>query len=82
MLAMWISFRILIYHWWEWKNDMTTLENRLVLFLQIYGPTISHLNVYLRETNKHVHIDLYTNVKIAFICNSQNIKTIQTSINR
>ena len=82
MLAMWISFGILIYHWWEWKNDMTTLENRLVVFLQIYGPTISHLNVCLRETNTHVHIDLYTNIKITFICNSQNIKTIQTSINR
>ena len=43
-------------------------------FLQIYGPTISHLNVYFREMNTHVHINLYTNIKITFICNSQNMK--------
>ena len=79
---MWISFGILIYHWWGWKMIQLLWKTDWRVFLQICGPTISHLNVYLRERNTHVHIDLYTNVKITFICNSQNMKTIQRSINR
>lgn len=79
---MWISFGILIYHWWGWKMIQLLWKTDWWVFLQICGPTISHLNVYLRERNTHVHIDLYTNVKITFICNSQNMKTIQKSINR
>ena len=51
-------------------------------FLQSYVPVNPHLSIYLREMNTLVHTDLYTNVKSICICNSQNLKIIQMSINR
>lgn len=77
MWRNWNSHTLLV----RMKNGTTTVENSLAVFYS-YVPVSPHLSIYVREMNTHVHTDLYTNVKSTCICNSQNLKIIQMSINR